>query len=606
MRADELPPKLTGTDLLPLLRDDPELYADLALKIQTKSGELVDFAYNTTQRILHEKIEAIRRKYGMVRVVLLKARQFGGSTLVAGRIFNRVSMNHNQHAKVIAHSVDTAYGLLNMYQIMYDNLPVYLQPMKKYQSKSELTFANGSRDPIERRSKPGLNSSLGVYTAKTEGAGRSKTLRYLHCSEVAFWGGDTGQTMLGLLNTVPSTGEAAQGTEIFVESTANGVGDYFYNLYHRAKRHETGEQFHAIFLPWYLHEEYSVQAPKGFADQLTRDERDLLEEHPAWEYLNPANNKRALTLDQLYWRRLTLASKCDNDETRFKQEYPTTDEEAFVATGTNFFDVDDVQSRLNVAASVPPVFRGELEWARETVEETGKKKWVVKLMDNALGGQLRIYEHPEKGEGYVIFADVSEGLKNSDFSEIHVLRKKNGAQVAVWRGRIEPDRLAQKFYDLGKYYNWAFGAPEVNQHGLSVLYELRTLGYTALYKRITYEKNSWEEREQEGWMTTSRTRPLMLDTLRRMFRDRDILVNDPNTLEQMKTFTKEGNKYQAQEGCYDDAVMGLAGACQMLAENPAAKGPKLKSYLDLPAEPGVRSKGPKKLRKYNRFTGALE
>jgi hypothetical protein len=590
-------------DLLTLLREDVELYADMVLKIQTKSGTLVPFGLNATQTILHQKCEKLKAEHGKVRVILLKARQFGGSTYVAARQFHGCVTNPNQHAKVIAHAADHAVKLLEMYHRFYNHLPVELQPLKKYQSKAELTFANPSVDPEARRQNPGLGSSLGVYSAKTAGAGRGSTLRALHCSEVAFWD-DAEKVMLGLLNTVPNSGDASLGTEIFIESTANGVGDYFYNQYHRAKRREMGTDFHAIFLPWYLHEEYRVKAPDGFKEQLTSLERNLIEaEHEDWEYVNPGTGRKALSLDQVYWRRITISTQCDHDETRFQQEYPTTDEEAFVTSGDNFFDITAVQQRLEVVSrDVKPVFTGDLEW--ETIPlGKGRRKSLPKLVDNYHTGKLTIWAKPEEKESYVFFADVGEGLRESDFSVCTILRRRDGFQCAELRGRIEPDRYADAVFDLGHYYNWAYGAPETNAHGLTVLIRLRELGYHNIYKRMVYDKSFADPREQEGWVTSPRTRPLMLDALRKMFRMGEVQVNSVVTLEEMKTFIMLKNKYQAQEGCNDDCVMAMAGACQMLTELPAPQKSRRANWLADDLSHSVKSGGKK--REYDRYTGAL-
>ena len=211
--------------LLKALVEDAELYSELALKIQTKGGEEIPFVFNATQKILYAKLVELMETKGKIRLILLKARQFGGSTLIAAWIFHIVALRHYQKAKIVAHAQEHAIKLLEMYQRFYNALPPELTPKKKFQSKQELTFANAEKDD------PGLNSALGVYSAKAAGAGRGDTVRHLHCSEVAFWD-SAEKTMLGLLNSVPSAGLASDGTSIFIESTANGVGNYFYQKYY--------------------------------------------------------------------------------------------------------------------------------------------------------------------------------------------------------------------------------------------------------------------------------------------------------------------------------------------------------------------------------------
>lgn len=561
------------------------------------------FGLNRAQQIFHEKVERLKAKYGKVRVVLLKARQWGGSTYIASRIFKKTTTAFNQHSKVVAHSAEMAMKLLQMYTRFYDMLPLELQPMKKYRSKQELSFENPTQNNEERKKMPGLLSSIGVYSAETKGAGRGSTLRQLHLSEVSSWENPE-KTALALLNTVPSTGGDSEDTEIYIESTAMGVGDYFYKKYYSAKRQDFGEEFHAIFIPWYVHEAYTIQAPVSFERDLNEDERKLLEEeHTEWEYVNPETGRKTLSLNQLYWRRITIATQCDHDEKMFRQEYPLTDEEAFIASGLAFFDAEDLQRRIEVVQrEVQPVFVGDLEWKKVKTGDNRRKQEPV-LLKNPHGGMLSIWAQPEKGEAYVYFADVGEGVRGSDFSVIHIFRRRDGYQCARWRGRLEPDKLADVVFDLGHYYNWAFGTPETNNHGLTTILRLKELRYPTTYKRQVYDKSFVEPKEQEGWVTSARTRPLMLDSLRKMFRDGDIILNCLVTLEEMKTFVKVNNKYQAQEGCYDDCVMSAAGACQMLVELPAPAKSKVKSWTGTkaphqPHEPRVRPKF-----KYDRYTG---
>ncbi len=588
-----------GTPLLEVLVDDAEFYSELALKVLTKSGEEVPLVFNATQQILYAHLQKLMEEHGKIRLILLKARQFGGSTLIAAWIFHIVALRHFQRAKIVAHAQEHAIKLLNMYQHFYDALPPELKPAKKYQSKSELTFATVNKD------EPGLNSALGVYSAKSSGAGRGDTVRHLHCSEVAFWD-SAEKTMLGLVNSVPSSGDASRGTSIFIESTANGVGNYFYQKYYQAKRQEDSSEFHALFLPWYLHEEYTAPAPDGFRAQLSSEEVKLLEEeHEGWEFVNPETGCKKLSLGQLLWRRRCIATQCEGDESKFKQEYPLTDDEAFAMSGQGFFDIEQVQRRLEtVVREVKPLFIGDLEWKIEKVA-TGKKRQMPQLLENTHYGAVTIWAHPEEGEEYVYFADVGEGLRDGDFSVIDIFRRRDGYQCAQYRKRIEPFEFATAIFNLGHYYKWAFGTPETNNHGLTTLVQLRELRYPYVYKQLVYDKDFADPREQEGWRTSPRTRPLMLDSLRNAFNKDEVVINSIVTLEEMKTFIKERGKFQAQDGCTDDCVMSAAGACQMLQDLPARAKHRQRNYLDEASPRNVKSSSSKKPRRVDPYTGTF-
>lgn len=600
-------------DLVSMVSADLELYAQLCLEIVNKAGIAQKLVFNDAQQVLHRRCEELLKSDGFIRLVLLKARQYGGSTYIGSRLFRNTALRFNQHSKVIAQNDEHALKLLKMYMLFYERLPVPLKPATRYQSKAELFFAKPPNDPEQ-----GLNSSLGVYSAGSKSAGRSTTLRHLHCSEVAFWPGDIPDLMLGLLNTVPQSGVAARGTEIYLESTGNGIGGYFHSMYARAKGSRDEGGFRSLFIPWYLHGEYRAKAPVNFEKALTREERDLYgKQHPGWDYINPGNGKYSLTLDQLFWRRICVRTVCDGDERRFRQEYPVTDDEAFLTSGGSYFPAEKVAARIATCNEAPPpVFRGEIE--EEEVKEEGKKKRIrrgktkPKLLDDELNGRLTIWERPEPDGRYVIFADGSEGAQGGDPSVIEVVNQKTGMQCAEWCGLVDPDALADVFYVLGQYYNWARGSPEAQSHGLSTLAALKERSYPFLYQRKVYDEIKRIFVDKEGWMTTSRTRPLMLDTLRRDFREGDLIINSRELLEEMQTFQLIRGKLQAQDGCHDDRVMAMAGTCQMREELPAVSRTRRRSWLDGGDKDEVeyREKKWKASRKnwkpqYDRYTGAL-
>lgn len=607
-------------DLVSLFASDLELYAQLALKIQTKAGTLTSFLFNDAQQVLHQWCEEQLGAQKKIRAVLLKARQYGGTTYIASRIFRNTAMRANQHAKIVAQSDEAVGKLLEMYQRYYNFLPEGLRPLKKYQSKSELTFANPV--PAAVAKEPGLNSSLGIYSAKSRSAGRGSTLRYLHCSEVAFWdAGVAEKLMLGLLNTVPSSDENSVGTEVFLESTANGMGDYFHKKYLKAKAEDDGD-FRAIFIPWYLHSEYRAMCRPNFEAALNPTERDLFSrEHEDWAYVNPATGKKSLSLEQLCWRRIALATLCDGDLHQFQQEYPLTDEEAFVTSGKSFFPLEKIQERMKALVQTKPLlFRGDIEEVEDKKEEVAgavkrrarrvtKKK--IKLTEDELGGQLYIFEKPTEGQKYVWFADVAEGVEGGDLSEVHVLNQKTGFQAAVWRGSIDPDSFGDICFMIGQHYHWARGTPEAQNHGLVTLMRLKERHYPFLYRRQVYDDMENQFKDQEGWMTTKRTRPVMLEALRSNFRENAVIVNDPETLGQMQTFVMVRGKLQAMDGSHDDAVMGLAGACQMKDELPMPNEKRTRNYLDKQGdkEGYYRREAVKRAKRkpsYDLVTGALQ
>ena len=99
-----------------------------------------------------------------------------------------------------------------------------------------------------------LDGGYKVGTAGTKGVGRSSTIQLFHGSEVAFW--PFAEThAAGVLQAVPD----AEGTEVVLESTANGLGNFFHQKWSDA---DSGiGAFETLFVPWFWQEEYSRPAP---------------------------------------------------------------------------------------------------------------------------------------------------------------------------------------------------------------------------------------------------------------------------------------------------------------------------------------------------------
>uniref|UniRef100_A0A6H1ZR48 Putative terminase n=1 Tax=viral metagenome TaxID=1070528 RepID=A0A6H1ZR48_9ZZZZ len=183
--------------------------------------------------------------------------------------------------------------------------------MKRYDNKKSLTFEN--QDEEGKYNNPGLKSSIRVFTANKKGGGRSQTINNLHCSEVAFWEGDVYALMIGLKQAVPKE----PNTMIILESTANGTSGYFHDEYWKAKKGKS--DYTAVFLPWYIHEEYEMEGEI--------EEMDDLEE--ALYHIHLSEYPHEQRIRKLVWRRDTIRNECNGDVKEFMQEYPTTDKEAF-------------------------------------------------------------------------------------------------------------------------------------------------------------------------------------------------------------------------------------------------------------------------------------
>ena len=249
-------------------------------------GHWSRFVFNAAQKKLHEVIEAQKTKTGRVRVVVLKARQLGVSTYVAARLYNRTINNPGLRTIIIGHERRASSNLFDIVKRFHDNMPEDLRPSIGVSNREELIFDR-------------IDSGYLVSVASGEGTGRSATAQLLHASEAAFWD-DLPLQMASLMQTVPDLG----GTEIIIESTANGYND-FHTLWRKA---ESGEsEFLPVFLPWSLDAGYRRELPEGFT--MDAEESKLAELHN-------------LDKEQIAWRRAKINQLGSAEY--FNQEYPLT------------------------------------------------------------------------------------------------------------------------------------------------------------------------------------------------------------------------------------------------------------------------------------------
>ena len=172
-------------------------------------------------------------------------------------------------------------------------------------------------------------------TAGSSGVGRSDTFNYLHISEYAFWPGNKENTLKGLIQAVPNTSNSV----IIIESTANGYEGYK-DMWDKAVSGEI--DFIPLFVAWFELPEYSMEY-NGF--ELTQEEKRIKKQF-------------RLNNEQLAWRRWCIKNNCNNDINTFKQEYPSTPDEAFLMTGDCVFNKELVQGRLISINNTKPVKKG--------------------------------------------------------------------------------------------------------------------------------------------------------------------------------------------------------------------------------------------------------
>jgi hypothetical protein len=283
-----------------------------ALKIRARSGKKVGLIANRAQR-------EYAGRAGRNNIVL-KARQMGITTWIAGRFFLRTIANPGTVTVQVAHTQEAAEAIFRIVHRFLDRLPEELREGALKSAKSS----------ARRIAFPELDSEYLVETAGDRNAGRGLTIANLHCTELARWPGDPEETLAGLRATLSPQAELA------MESTPNGASGCFWREWRDAEK--TGAVRH--FFPWWLEEGYTAEAVEE--DSLSEDEGRLMD-------------SAGLNLGQIGYRRRIR----ENFRGLAAQEYAEDADSCFLAGGSCYFDVETLDRRLREAAA-PPRKRGDL------------------------------------------------------------------------------------------------------------------------------------------------------------------------------------------------------------------------------------------------------
>lgn len=407
------------------LKDSFEHYAPRCLMIRTKEKGIQPFHLNDAQLYIHKIAEQQLADTGRVRIIVLKGRQQGMSTYIAGRFYWKTTHNRGQRAHIQCHDADATSNIFGMVKRFHEHCPDEVRPRTDRDSGKELNF-------------DAIDSGYKVSTAGTKGAGRSSTIQYLHGSEVAYWPqAETHAT--GLMQAVPAT-----SGEVFLESTSDGMGNYFHQTWVRAVAGLNG--FIPVFIPWFWQSEYTLPFPEG-----TVLDDDELEYQEQYEVSN----------EHMLWRRQKIA-EFKNGQDDFKREYPATPQEAFESAGyRQLIPAEDV------SRAIQNMHR------RERIEPRGPLVMGVdpsRFGDDRLGIALR--------QGRVIF-DVTGYSHMMDQMEI----------TGIVKGILDTMPIDRCFIDIGM--------------GVGVIDRLHEMGYEQVqevdFGSGAFDQIKYVNRRNEMW-----------------------------------------------------------------------------------------------------------
>lgn len=487
------------------------------LKIKTKGAGLVVFRLKRAQEFIMRTIKISLAKGRPVRLLILKARQLGISTLIEAVIYAYTSQRPNTNALVVADDKDGSNYQFEMAKLFQEQMPPHLRPVEKRSNEKKLEFE-------------GLHSQILIDTAENKRAGRSVTTQFVHLSEYAFFNYPE-DVMLGLSQAVPSL----PGTMIIKESTANGF-NHFKKEWDEAVAGET--DWTPIFVPWYWDEDYRMPVEGEFAC-MDKEEMTLLSQMKA-EGID-------FIEERLVWRRWCIKNNCQGSLSKFQQEYPSTPEEAFIASGECAFDKDQLIKQLK--RNRKPLAIGN----------------VVKVdhgfqFRTAPDGDFLLWEAPKPRtqEEYVVSGDACSG-SGTDYASLQVRAKRTNSIVVTYRGKCDADELAEKAFLLGSYFHNAVVAIENDKYGFHANLKLKSI-YGNVFVQETIDREANTVMNKYGWETNSKTRPEALGQLKEEIRSGAIDLSDPALIRECLTFIKnpDTKKEEAQAGCNDDQVMAAA------------------------------------------------
>lgn len=506
----------------------PYLLIECCFCVVDKKRRTVPFFFNEVQRDFIDKIETQGRQKPYF---ILKGRQQGFTTLITAIQLSFAIVRKNFSGFTIADRDDNTKAIFtDKAKSMYNDLPKILKPKEKFNSVNELFFDK-------------LNSSWRIASA-TSNVGRSRTLSFIHFSEVAFY-------KCSISDLQKSIAEAAtQDALCIYETTANGFNE--------AKALWDNGSCHNLFYEWWKTKEY-VSCEYEFLntkDKWLRERLKILKD-------------KGLSREQLAWYAKKYASYIDKNA--IKQEYPCSPEEAFIVSGDCVFDKDAISnylSKFNVKST-----QGRFKYEKKLFpiyDDTGQmceckgRITGIELIDDP-NGFISIVEKPfsitKDGitykKPYVIGADTA-GC-GEDYFTAKVLDNTNGKCVATLRVQhIDEDLFAEQLYCLGTYYNDAYIGVEINysRHPVRVLHDL---GYTNMYSQRMYTESALSPEKRYGFLTTSSTKPIIISNLITVMRERIELETDRQTLMELSSFVRGvGGKTGAAKGSHDDLVMASA------------------------------------------------
>lgn len=566
-------------------KHDYPFWAAMFAYIKRKGGGSdVLFRLNRPQRKLIKRLEKMRKAGKPIRLILLKARQWGGSTAIQIymawlQLVHEVGLN----SLIIAHQGTGSDEIKDMFDRMIRSYPVEMlhELGDAYAPNEPKMVGVGKSGNIFR--VPQRNCKIKIGTAERPNSCRGGDYNLVHLSEVALWKETDGKKPEDIVRSACSGILLRPYTMIVYESTPNGVGNFFHKEYLAAKKGLS--QFEAMFVAWFEIEQYELPfadeadkyefAKKLFANR--RNEEIKSDREEPGTYLWRLWEKGA-TLEAIHWY-VSERSKYTNHGD-MASEYPSDDIEAFTYSGRKVFSSEDVEQFRPACRA--PRWIGEIYGSADEGEKAIEGLRFKKEAD----GRLFMWHDVERSDTeevtdrYLVVVDVCKGhTKNADFADILVIDRlfmmdgEPPVVAAEWHGHIDMDKLAWKATQVAAYYNNALlviesNTLETNNTKGEAEYIL-TLIHEVYGKQLYARKQSAEDIRQGlpkkyGYHTNPLTKKVVIYNLKVVIRERLYIEREEACLDEYLTYVEtENNVFEAMEGYHDDRLMTRAIGMQV-------------------------------------------
>lgn len=501
-------------------------YAKLFLKIEDTDRNLIPFNLNEAQLIVYDEIVKQEKENRPIRILILKGRQQGMSTLSQGWLSWKVLTEPRTRALTVGHKLSAVHDIFDKFKVMLDHLPDELKPsIDQWKTGRRCSFSEPMRGQLRYDS-----------AERPDDVGRAGTFQHLHLTEIPQWANPE-LSMQAVLACVPDSVEST----IIVESTAKGKSNWFYDTWMdsiRKVRRGEDPEFYPCFVPWFKTQRYAREKRKGETG-LEPFEKSFKE-------------KYGLTNEQCFWYR-DQRIKYGN---RVVEEFPSTWEEAFLSSGLPFFRAETLQVYKKMRRM--PLRKGMFR-----AKGRGPKTRIA-FEDDSFGPTW-IFEEPDKSRRYSVGVDFASG-RAKDFSAIHVIDADSKAVVATHKSKLLPDDVLMEAFFLGTIFNKAVIVPERTGIGQALVDRLvNDLKYSPVYRSEDKAVLGNKKGRRFGWNTSAGSRGAMLEDLSHLIHCEEIRLPCGRTFEEMETFVftdDEGKRAEADGSNNDDMIMSLAMAIQ--------------------------------------------